>query len=646
VVAFTANQRHATHSVHDGIAAAPGIHNGEPLPAPTTTAPVHLAFHIGAAAWHLPSPLSRAVALPDGGRLVVLGGLGPGDATTGAVTQIDPTTGATTTIGALVDPVHDAAGAVLGGRAVVFGGGASTVLTTVQAVTEPVVPGAVSVLVGVLPAPRADLAAATVDGRTIIVGGYDGTGFDAAVLETTDGADFTPLADLPQPVRYPAVAALGHVVYVIGGELPGGGGDATDIQAIDPDTGSVRVVGQLGAGLSHAAAALIAGKLYLFGGRSGGSASDVVSVLDPATWTATAVAALPVAASDMTVATVDGSTYLLGGEDEAGHPLASVAVAHLVSEPGPSPAMAAPFSGQLLIADRGNNRLLLVNAAKAIAWQFPSPTEPLPPEGFYFPDDAFFARHGTAIITNQEDQDTIIELAYPSGRVIASYGHPGQAGSAPGYLDQPDDAYLLADGGVTVADAKNCRLVFLNPDFTYQGEIGTDHRCAHDPPRDLAYPNGDTPLANGDLLVSEITGSYIDELRPDGTVVWSVQLPIGYVSDPQQLGPDLYLVADYATPGGLYEFTRDGTIMWSYSISSGEGMLDHPSLAEQLPNGDICVNDDYRDRVVIINPMTKQIVWQYGQTNNPGTGVDQLHIPDGFDLLAPDSTTPTHPQTG
>jgi hypothetical protein len=61
----------------------------------------------------------------------------------------------------------------------------------------------------------------------------------------------------------------------------------------------------------------------------------------------------------------------------------------------------------------------------------------LRPEGLYFPDDAFFARHGTAIITNQEDQDTIIELAYPSGKVIASYGHPGRAGSAPGYLTSP-----------------------------------------------------------------------------------------------------------------------------------------------------------------------------------------------------------------
>ena len=47
-------------------------------------------------------------------------------------------------------------------------------------------------------------------------------------------------------------------------------------------------------------------------------------------------------------------------------------------------------------------------------------------------------------------------------------------------------------------------------------------------------------------------------------------------------------------------------------------MLDHPSLAERLPNGLIATNDDYRDRVVVINPLTKHIVWQYGHTDSPG----------------------------
>lgn len=75
-------------------------------------------------------------------------------------------------------------------------------------------------------------------------------------------------------------------------------------------------------------------------------------------------------------------------------------------------------------------------------------------------------------------------------------------------------------------------------------------------------------------------------------------------------------------------------------------MLNHPSLAERLPNGLIGANDDYRHRVVIIDPKTKRIVWQYGHTDRPGTKPGYLRIPDGFDLLSPGGTTPTHPYTG
>lgn len=125
-----------------------------------------------------------------------------------------------------------------------------------------------------------------------------------------------------------------------------------------------------------------------------------------------------------------------------------------------------------------------------------------------------------------------------------------------------------------------------------------------------------------------------------------MQLPIAYPSDPQPLGPDRYLVADYASPGGIYEFNRAGKILWSYHPPSGPGMLNHPSLAEPLPGGLIAANDDFRDRVVIIDPQTKKVVWQYGHTDSPGRGPDYLHIPDGFDLLAPNGTTPTHPFTG
>jgi hypothetical protein len=44
--------------------------------------------------------------------------------------------------------------------------------------------------------------------------------------------------------------------------------------------------------------------------------------------------------------------------------------------------------------------------------------------------------------------------------------------------------------------------------------------------------------------------------------------------------------------------------------------------------------------------VTKALVWQYGVIGQPGTAPGLLNTPDGFDLLARDGTTPTHPTTG
>jgi outer membrane protein assembly factor BamB len=165
----------------------------------------------------------------------------------------------------------------------------------------------------------------------------------------------------------------------------------------------------------------------------------------------------------------------------------------------------------------------------------------------------------------------------------------------------------------------------------------------------IAYPNGDTPLADGNVLVSEINGSWIDEYTPAGKMVWSVQMSnVNYPSDPQQLGPNTYLMTDYNPPGEgrVIEFDRSGQILWSYDVSIGDGALKMPSLAERLPNGLIMVNDDYRDRVVVIDPRLNEIVWQYGLTDQAGTEPGLLSIPDGFDLLLRGGVTPTHLATG
>src|SRR6266487_3955509 len=185
--------------------------------------------------------------------------------------------GTATPTGRLAAPVHDAAGALLGGTPYVFGGGAQQTVTAVQAV----VPGRRALLKGRLPAPRSDLAAITVAGRAYLVGGYDGRAPSRAVLQTTDGMHFRTVAQLPQGVRYPALAADGVVVYVFGGE-PAPNVESRAIQAIDLRTGTARVVGRLPQGLADAAAVRLGGRIYLAGGRSGGRATDAIWRFDPA----------------------------------------------------------------------------------------------------------------------------------------------------------------------------------------------------------------------------------------------------------------------------------------------------------------------------------------------------------------------------
>jgi hypothetical protein len=649
-----------------------------PAVAKSAAAPPGPAIEAGLLPWSLASPRSRISLFPGSSGLVMAGGLTVSQSSANGVYALNTATGGLQQMGSLARGVHDAAGAVVAGSYLVFGGGSPATVATVQSFTDatPSTPAS-------LPGPRSDATAVTVGSTTYIVGGFDGTNPTPAVLATTNGRTFATVADLAVPVRYPAVAAAGGYLYVFGGQSVGAGttgAPVADIQRIDPAAHHTSVVGHLPYPLEGAAAVNLAGHIYVAGGERPGAGPTVgvgTTQLDgwasaPGTaasslnagsdiWSFNAASAALVPAGRLQVPTshagvaVTGNTAWLVGGENGSTMLGTVQM----MKPNPTfgtagaPGAGSPYFGdKLLVADRGNNRLLLMDAAMNIDWTYPNATSPANPDGFYFPDDAFFAKHGTVIISNQEQNETIVQIAYPSGRVIWSYGHPKVAGTTTGYLHEPDDAYLLRNGQITVADAQNCRVVVINSVGTVAGQVGTDGVCVHNPPRSMGSPNGDTPLWDGNLLVSEINGSWVSEYAPAGQLVWSVHLPIAYPSDPQQLGAgptinsDRYLVADYASPGQILQFNREGQVLAAYDVTSGPGRLDHPSLVEELPNGIYLVNDDYNHRMVAIDPATGALVWQYGITGTAGTGIGHLNTPDGFDLLAPGGTTPTHPQTG
>ena len=649
---------------------APG--RGRPADSPAT--PPSLA--ISPAAYQLPAGLAREVVLAHGPDLLIAGGLTAQATSSTAVSLLDPVTGSTVPAGRLAAATHDAAGATLGGRDFIFGGGDQASTATVQALSG----NRPATVAGQLPGPRSDLAAVTADGTAYLLGGYDGAGYDASVLATTDGRHFRTVARLPVPVRYPAVAALGRQIWVFGGQTPAG--LTSDIQRISlpgAGAGAARAVvaGHLPRPAAAGAAFALGGALYVAGGQvtgappagqatvpaAGAVTTGLVLRYRPGQPTATVAGTLPVPVSNAAVTVLSGTAFLIGGDDGT-HPVPSVTMLRLApaaagvtgplpaSEPwlGPprGPGQLAPHSdpaalpGDILIADHRNNRLLIVDPQGRVRWQFPASGDLARGQTFLVPDDAFFSPDGTSIVATEEDDSVISIINIATHRITYRYGTPGVPGSTANHLSNPDDAMLLPDGALLTADIKNCRVLLVRPPAHQPIRVigQTTGFCWHSPPRHFGSPNGAFPMTSGQYLVTEINGDWVNAMSLSGHIAWSANPPgVAYPSDTNEVYPGRYLTADYSIPGQVVEFTATGRLLWRF------GGLDHPSLALPLPNGDILVNDDYNDRVIVIDPVANRIVWQYGHTGRPGTAAGFLNDPDGVDLTPPGSLMMVHAAT-
>lgn len=299
------------------------------------------------------------------------------------------------------------------------------------------------------------------------------------------------------------------------------------------------------------------------------------------------------------------------------------------------------LAGDILIADAVNDRILLVTPEKRIVWQMPEPGRPSP---LHDDDDVFFAPHWDEIITNEEDHHVVSIIDFNTRKIVWSYGHPGTPGGAPGFLNTPDDAFLYDRNGglITVADIKNQRVLFIDrATQRIPRQYGHTGVMRIAPPEYFSAPNGDFPAPDRGMLVTQINGNDAILLSRDGEIVWTLHFPnsVSYPSDANFTPDGNVICAFYTNPGAVVIMSPQGKLLWMYRVMSGEGRLNHPSLAVQLPNHMVLLNDDFRHRVIVIDPASSEIVWQYGHTDQRGRAPGYLNVPDGVDVL-PAGITP------
>jgi len=158
----------------------------------------------------------------------------------------------------------------------------------------------------------------------------------------------------------------------------------------------------------------------------------------------------------------------------------------------------------------------------------------------------------------------------------------------------------------------------------------------------------------GNILIADQFNNRVIEVTPAGNIVWSFGLGpndfsarsvIG-VNDVQRIGP-YTLIAGTGTPPGVIPQSPDGAadnrvlivnergqIVWQYGqfgqTGSGPDLLSAPVQCTFLPNNHVLITDQGNNRIIEVT-LFKKIVWQYpGSNTNPS---DQLDSPNSAELL-------------
>jgi DNA-binding beta-propeller fold protein YncE len=263
----------------------------------------------------LSSPVQDAAAAPYGGGTVLLGGLTAADTSRDDI--VTATRAGSQRVGRLPQALHDAAAAQIGDLVYLFGGGIGP--SQIDTIVRVHPATGLAERIGHLPAPSSDQSGASIGGTAYIVGGYTGTRWLDTIVAWRPGGSARVVAHLPSPVRYAAVAAAGGKLVIAGGSLPSG--SATDaIYSYTPGAKRVVRIGRLPMPTTHGAAAAIGSVVYAIGGRGAtvGTPTDAIVAVDLATRRVMPAGTLPQPLSDLAAVNAGSGILIAGGKSTRG----------------------------------------------------------------------------------------------------------------------------------------------------------------------------------------------------------------------------------------------------------------------------------------------------------------------------------------
>ena len=286
-------------------------------------------------------------------------------------------------------------------------------------------------------------------------------------------------------------------------------------------------------------------------------------------------------------------------------------------------------AGNILIADQWNNRVIETTPAGVIVWSFGlgpidfSTNSPISVnDAERVGDYTLMANPGDApgVIpqTPNGSADNRVLLVNAAGNVVWQYGQFGQTGAGSNLLNTPVQCTFVPGFKVLITDQGNNRIIEVN----YNKEIvwqypGTDTNAADQ----LNAPNSAELLANGHILIADQGNSRALEVTAADKIVntFSAGGTVNILAFASRLTNGDTLLTD-AGNARIVEVNANDQLVWQYFTTNtapmdGVGDMSiaapEPTRAIRLANGDTLISDQLNNRVIQVNS-SGNIVADYG----------------------------------
>src|SRR5712692_6637159 len=297
--------------------------------------------------------------------------------------------------------------------------------------------------------------------------------------------------------------------------------------------------------------------------------------------------------------------------------------------------------GNILITDQFNNRVIEIDRAGNIVWQFGNGPGDHSANAITGTNDAervgsLPLMSGTGIppgaTTNCKKGcvDNRVLLVDQGGNIVWQYGQFGVTGFGPNQLNTPVQNTFLPTGNVLITDQGNERIIEVQRtdnsivwQYGQNGVIGIGRN-------QLNNPNAAELLRNGHILISDENNNRAIEVThttPSHIVAtFTAHGTVSGVAFASRSTSGDTLITD-SNNNRIVEVDAKDNPVWQYVTTNrtGSNMAPLPTRAVRLANGNTLISDQFNDQVIEINSL-KVIVASYGTINSPGYSPSNANV--------------------